>query len=135
MVSDDPKELLLVEPEGAAAQTPIVDKYTRMVTAAVRISQEHPDPRRAGAHPCTGRDCTAVNKLQERWLPKEKMTIHGLVIHYIACHRPDVGEEWLRVIEALPYGEADPTEPEVLGLDPYATGGLQAKPEEEVYRG
>jgi hypothetical protein len=111
MIVTTPDHLLFFEPTGAPT-APIVDHYTRRVTAAWRARVDGRD-RFRGQHFCTGRGCTATSGNGTH--KAGGLETNSLCIHYVACHRSEVPAEELAKILALPTSEVDPTPGEMAG--------------------
>jgi hypothetical protein len=66
-----------------------------------------------GFHSCR---CRATSSCCDHFLPDGTMT-NSLCIHYVAHHRDSVPSKQLQVIEAFDWGEAEPTDDDLLGPD------------------
>ena len=124
MIINEPKSLLFIEPENAATEEPVIDSYTKKMTAAYRstvkgflVDGEIIDAATGGVHHCI---CQSTSDDVNHVLPDKSAETNSLCIHYLAFHRGDVPEEELRKVASLTYGEEDPTDYE-LKLPPAQT--------------
>jgi hypothetical protein len=108
MVSDD--GLLFIEPAGPASEEPLIDHFTRRMTAAVRAARPT-GPHWMGFHQC---GCGAVSANHDFRLPGGAVT-NSLCVHYVAHHRGEVPAGQLARVAALAAGEADPEDGELQG--------------------
>jgi len=110
MISD--ADLLFIEPKLPASRVPIVDELTRRMAAAFRISTIGGEFRDfCGVHECV---CGALSDNNDHALPNGRMT-NSLCVHYVAYHRAEIPPRQLQEVAALPWGEVDPTEEELVG--------------------
>jgi hypothetical protein len=102
--------LLFIEPQGKAAESPFIDDLTRRMTAAYRAAE--PGSRMfCGVHTCA---CGAMSAARNYSLP-DRRTTNSLCVHYLAHHRPDVPAEQLARVASLTCGLAEPSEEELRG--------------------
>ncbi len=99
--------VLFIEPSAQISSEPVVDHLTRKMTAAFRLAEDV--ARFRGFHVCK---CGVFSDNAEWRLPSGEET-NSLAVHYLAYHRAEVPEEQLAKVEALTYGEAEPTEEEL----------------------
>jgi hypothetical protein len=103
----DPSGILMIEPTGKASSKPVIDKLTRMMTAAWRRRQKGTMVCK-GVHTCvcgvqSDNSCDTIDGCQT----------NSLSVHYLAFHREEIGEDELAKVAALQYGEAYPTKQEL----------------------
>ncbi len=114
---------LMIEPN--EYNEPIVDSLTRKA-AAMFNHHIRPEPGRHsfGVHTCS---CGANSDSKEWTLTFEgkKYRTNSLAVHYVACHRREVPERELRLIESFPYGE-EPTERQVWARSTGVVGATSA---------
>lgn len=106
--------ILMIEPQGARSDRPLVDELTRKMTAAWHGSKDGMElygRMTKGVHRCI---CGATSDNLEHWVGEGKGPLtNSLCIHYLAFHREDIPDEELAKVDALPYGSEDPTETEL----------------------
>jgi hypothetical protein len=115
MTANKPNLLLFVEPELPKSTNPLIDIYTRKMTAAVLQSVEH-GPSGQG-RVCR---CGAIGLDRDLRLPNG-MTTNALSVHYLAYHRPEVPIIELNKVAELNFGEVEPHQGQLnptVGLDP-----------------
>ena len=101
--------LLYIEPASEAASKPIVDGVTRKLVAAFHLADMFPAAH-GGSHTCSCKKARSANR--DFVLPNGMLT-NALCIHYLACHRESVPVEQLAMIDALTFGEIEPTAEEI----------------------
>lgn len=112
MINMTSNHLLFIEPK-MPPSAPIVDDYTRRVTAAWRARVDG-HARYRGQHFCTGKGCKAMSGNGEHTVAGSFET-NSLAIHYVACHRAEVPPEELAKVLALPPSDVEPTSGELAG--------------------
>lgn len=113
MTNIDENHILFIEPKHSPTD-PIIDDYTRRVTAAWRARVDS-KTRYRGQHSCTGRGCKAMSGNGEHTVGGGRFETNSLAIHYIACHRAEVPAEELAKIMTLPPSDVEPSAGEVGG--------------------
>jgi hypothetical protein len=115
----------MVEPNGVAAPSPLVDEITRRMTAAWRCRRDS-DYAAAGVHHCV---CGARSDNLDHWVgTSPEVLTNSLCIHYLAFHRPQLPNEELKKVLALPYGEAEPDEAELAAPVPKPRASKPGRP-------
>ena len=108
----DNNGILMIEPRRQASQAPIIDSLTKKMTAGWRNARHAEDGYR-GFHVCI---CGVCSDNKDHWIgPGQGLLTNSLCVHYMAYHRSEVPADELAKVEALSYGEADPTEEELNG--------------------
>lgn len=117
MIND--KGLLFIEPKNFASREPIIDAFTKKMTAALRKFTEkgsmyrdgtfEPGMATKGWHTC---ECGAGSHNVD-YLLVNGMATNSLCIHYLAFHRDEIPESELEKVKTLPCGEIDPTPEEL----------------------
>ncbi len=115
----DEKNLLYVEPKSMPLGTPVIDRYTKKMAAAIRKAKGGIESRAGfqegsgyrGFHICV---CHAVSSNMEHLLENGEIT-NSLCVHYLALHRPEVTAEQLARVDALPNEQVEPTYMEIWG--------------------
>lgn len=102
----DPNGLLMVEPRGRGS-SPVIDTLTRKMAAAWR-KRTNSEYGYRGFHIC---DCGAGSDNHDHWI--NGLLTNSLCVHYVACHRANLSPEDLAKVEALGFGEEDPTPEEL----------------------
>jgi hypothetical protein len=105
--ANKPNYILFVEPQLPKSTNPLIDVYTRKMTAAILQSVEHGGQGRI----CR---CGAIGLDRDLRLPNG-MTTNSLSVHYLAYHRAEVPLIELNKVAELNFGEV---EPHVGQLDP-----------------
>ena len=112
MIANKPDHLLFIEPKQAPT-APIVDDYTRRVTAAWRARVDG-RARFRGQHSCTGAGCSATSGNGTHKVVG--LETNSLAIHYVACHRAEVPhDELAKILDHLAPSDAEPTAGETSG--------------------
>lgn len=111
------QRLLFIEPQEPPSTQAVLDSFTRKMCAAFRRATTSPYAF-GGVHSCR---CGATSSCTDHFLPDGAVT-NSLCIHYVAHHRNSVPDEQLRAIDAWAWGEAQPTEEELLGPELIAAG-------------
>ena len=106
MISKEKNHILYIEPR-KFNEEPIIDSLTKKMTAALRAASR--GDCYMGYHVCI---CGATSCACERMLPNGQMT-NTLAVHYLAHHRNEIPRGELKKVEALPYGEEEPTQEEL----------------------
>jgi hypothetical protein len=101
--------LLYIEPQGAAADQPVIDETTRKMAAAYAASTPSEFGYR-GFHMCA---CSATSDNRDHYLADGTDT-NSLCVHYLAFHRPEVPQFQLDKVAALDVEGIEPTA-EMLG--------------------
>lgn len=104
------RRLLFIEPRQPASPIPVVDHLTRRMCAAYRQAKIG-DVIYGGVHECR---CGAESTAVDYTLPNGQVT-NSLCLHYLAYHRIEVTPRQLNAVEALTYGEVEPTAEELQG--------------------
>lgn len=126
MIITGENSLLYIEPSARVSRHPLIDRYTRKMTAAFKQAREGPRYRslsitgtqdlqkpetvtpqkdiERGWHTCA---CGAPSSNCDYFLPNGMQT-NSLAVHYLAWHRDDVPQVELDKVNGLPYGEAEP---------------------------
>ncbi len=104
------RRLLFIEPRQPASPTAVVDHFTRRMCAAFRRAKAG-DLFYCGVHECC---CGAESTATDYTLPNGQVT-NSLCVHYLAHHRTEVTPWHLNAVEALAYGELEPTAEELQG--------------------
>jgi len=110
--------ILFIEPSAKASAKPIVDWFTRKMTAAFR--QGIPGVKYRGFHLCS---CGAKSSNCDYTLPGGDKT-NSLCVHYLAFHRNEVPISQLEKVRHLTFGEAEPTKEELKQAFSYAGLGV-----------
>lgn len=135
MISTSDSCLLMVEPRGAPT-IPVVDRLTRVVTAALRTGSDS-GRRYRGVHSCTGLGCDAMSDNTDHYVMmfdgSTAFETNSLAVHYVACHRDEISAEELVKIELLPPVEAHPTYDELQSVVPPIHRASEAGP--QILRG
>ncbi len=113
MIESSSKSLLFIEPTKPADIQPVIDEYTRKMTAAYRQTLEgflHDgeimEVATAGFQSCS---CGAHSDNVNHVMPDKSAETNSLCIHYLAHHRDEVPESELQKVAQLNYGEEEPT--------------------------
>lgn len=122
MIIADEKHLLFIEPKNPASPEPVIDEFTRMMTAAFLLSKREHSYR--GWHTCL---CGADSSNCDHVLPSGVIT-NSLCIHYLAYHRDEVPQAELEKVSRLNLGE------EVPDASLLRKPGKKFIPEKPVYR-
>lgn len=117
-----PEWLLFIEPSANRTVEPIIDSYTRKMTAALRkaekgtLSDYHKEwvsYEQGGCFFGWHEDnCGCTSDNTDFKLSNGEIT-NSLCIHYLAFHRWEVPTEQLKKVAALRDGEEDPTDTEL----------------------
>lgn len=99
----DPSGILMVEPEHDATP-PVLDVFTRKITAAWRDATTDERRRYRGFHLCR---CGAMSDNADHYI--DGLLTNSLCVHYVACHRFDLSPAEMEKVAALTHGEAEPT--------------------------
>jgi hypothetical protein len=111
-----PEWLLFIEPSSNRTIEPIIDSYTKKMTASLRKSERGTVERDGwmkyedggcyfGTH---GDSCRCISDSTNRKLSNGEIT-NSLCIHYLAFHRWEISEEQLNRVASLLDGEEEPT--------------------------
>jgi hypothetical protein len=108
----DPNGLLMIEPKNKHNTSHMsriyIDSLVRKMTAAFRAATHNEFRRYKGHHICV---CGAESDCFDHYI--NGVLTNSLCIHYLAYHRDEISDEELAKIEALPFGEAEPTSQEL----------------------
>lgn len=117
----NPDGLLMIEPT-CSPTVPLIDDLTRKTTALLRaVIDPNTRKRYRGMHQCTGMGCLSNSDSVEHAIAAggTEFQTNSLIVHYVACHRPDVDDVERAKIEAMFRGlglvEQTPTTREVTG--------------------
>lgn len=102
--------LLYLNPKQVGTREPVIDRATRRMTAAFRQAKKKRIGY-CGVHRCI---CDARSECYDYNLPNGMQT-NSLCVHYLAHHRKEIPRSVLRFVQALEFGEADPTQVERCG--------------------
>jgi hypothetical protein len=104
----DPALLLYVVPTRECSVAPVLDKWTRRMTASFHAA-ESCAWFSCGVHECV---CGAISTPSDYALPNGWIT-NALCVHYLAYHRDEVPEPELERVGRLGEGEAEPNQREL----------------------
>ncbi len=117
MIESSSKSILFIEPTFPANRGPVIDEYTRKMTAAYHQTLpgflhdgEIVDIVTMGFQRCS---CGASSDNVNHVLPDKSAETNSLCVHYLAHHRDEVPESELQKVASLTYGEEDPTTEEL----------------------
>ena len=102
-----PTRILYLKPHNKASCQPVIDRYTKMMTAAFRKGVV--GRRTNGHHECI----CGVHSHNADYLLTNGVLTNSLCIHYLTVHRDEVPVDVLQKVAALNCGEADPNEIEI----------------------
>lgn len=112
MIEPSSKSILFIEPTLLANREPVIDRYTKKMTAAYHQTLtgflgngEIMDVVTRGFQRCS---CGATSDSVNHVLPDKSAETNSLCIHYLAHHRDEVPEAELEKVAALTYGEEEP---------------------------
>lgn len=103
MITDN--GILYIEPKRYCSKKPVIDIFTKKMTAAYNKAVPCKD-RYRGVHRCS---CGVTSENYDVVLSNGEQT-NSLCIHYLAYHRDEVSEEQLSKVMSLNDGEVIPTE-------------------------
>jgi len=101
--------LLYIEPKKEPLTKPLIDAYTRKMTAAFRQAKVNYERSCFGFHSC---ECRVESEPHTYELGNGLVT-NSLCIHYLAFHREEVPDYDLKNVESLKFGEEEPNEEEL----------------------
>ncbi len=122
--------LLYIEPKSLATAEPLIDMYTRKMTAALRRPVDmgalsvhsagsehedvlfHPGMVMRGFHCCK---CGKASSGNCDYVLADGSITNSLAIHYLAYHRQEVPARALEIIAGFKSGEEEPTEDDLSG--------------------
>lgn len=99
----NPNGLMMIEPSAEVSDKPLIDSFTRKMTAAWR-NRKTSDLCYKGFHICR---CLVTSDNQINSI--DELETNSLAIHYLAWHRKEVPKTELDKINVLNYGEEMPT--------------------------
>jgi hypothetical protein len=106
----DPNGFLMIEPKNQANKT-VIDDLTCSVTALLRTAED--GQAWFGYHECI---CGAYSGNVDLWveISGKKYLTNSLAAHYAACHRDEIPQQQMKLIETLK-GTEEPTVKDLYG--------------------
>lgn len=110
----DPNGFLMIEPKSRVIKT-VIDDVTRSVAALLRTAED--GQGWFGWHDCI---CGACSGNVDLWveISGKKYLTNSLAVHYVACHRDEIPQQQMKLIESL-QGTVEPTAKELYGVRPF----------------
>lgn len=109
----DPNGFLMIEPKTRVNKT-VIDGLTRSLTALLRTAED--GPAGFGWHGCI---CGSESGTVDLWVEigGKKYRTNSLAVHYVACHRDEIPQQQMELLESLK-GSEEPTAKELYGRRP-----------------
>lgn len=98
MISNNPKNLMYIEPKNKKTETPVNDYLTKYAEYLETKFKDNPGPAYRGFHTCAC-GCRSHSRDYYVSVAGKQMMTNSLLVHYVRDHRSEVPEEELEKLK------------------------------------